>query len=349
MDFSNLIKINESKYLGCLDITELVKLEFHIPSIQRLEYKDKIKEIVEYQENYFKEKKCFNFLGVINICILQDKMYIIDGQHRYKATLKLHHNGYRNEPISVEITKVKSIDELKCNYELLNKNTPLPEFEFGIPDDNEIHNEILEHFLDRYGELFSDKVKVRRPNISRIKFEEAIDFLRGKLKTPNAQILINQIEKENSNISNWNINNFPKINILNNPQNTITPCKTWKFYLGMFFFNGQNYCYDWVKSIIKNETGEELEVIKIKKNRKAHIPRSIKNQSWDKYIGKELGTAKCYCCRHNEISKNDFQAGHYISEANGGEVKVDNIRPICSTCNQSMGTKNMDEFISTYY
>jgi hypothetical protein len=41
---------------------------------------------------------------------------------------------------------------------------------------------------------------------------------------------------------------------------------------------------------------------------------------------------------------NSFQCGHVIAEANGGVIHVDNLRPICSICNQSMGTENMDDF-----
>ena len=46
---------------------------------------------------------------------------------------------------------------------------------------------------------------------------------------------------------------------------------------------------------------------------------------------------------------NDFHTGHYISEANGGEVKLDNLRPICKGCNLSMGTTNMEDFMFEYY
>ena len=38
-----------------------------------------------------------------------------------------------------------------------------------------------------------------------------------------------------------------------------------------------------------------------------------------------------------------------ISEKNGGEINVDNIIPICSDCNSSMGYTNMDKFITKYY
>jgi 5-methylcytosine-specific restriction endonuclease McrA len=51
----------------------------------------------------------------------------------------------------------------------------------------------------------------------------------------------------------------------------------------------------------------------------------------------------CYVCQ-NTIGFDKFEAGHIIARANGGNDTLSNLRPICSACNRSMGTKNMDEF-----
>jgi 5-methylcytosine-specific restriction endonuclease McrA len=83
------------------------------------------------------------------------------------------------------------------------------------------------------------------------------------------------------------------------------------------------------------------------KSKKQHIPKKLKNMIWDKYIGKEKGIGQCYCCSEYIDSKN-FEAGHIIPEAKGGPTTVDNLRPICSCCNKSMGTQNMDEFKEKY-
>jgi len=80
---------------------------------------------------------------------------------------------------------------------------------------------------------------------------------------------------------------------------------------------------------------------------KQHIPKKLKNMIWDKYVGKEKGVGLCYCCRE-EIDSKNFEAGHIIPEAKGGETNIDNLRPICSCCNKSMGTQNMDEFKEKY-
>ena len=86
-----------------------------------------------------------------------------------------------------------------------------------------------------------------------------------------------------------------------------------------------------------------------KKPRKNKIPKCIKNNSWDKYIGKNNGESLCICCNTNTIDSKNFIGGHIISEKNGGEINIDNIIPICSECNSSMGYTNMDEFIKKFY
>lgn len=46
--------------------------------------------------------------------------------------------------------------------------------------------------------------------------------------------------------------------------------------------------------------------------------------------------------------ESDFHAGHIISDKDKGKVELENLRPLCSKCNLSMGSENMFEFISKY-
>ena len=102
-----------------------------------------------------------------------------------------------------------------------------------------------------------------------------------------------------------------------------------------------------MREIVHEEIGVVLK--KNVKSRKKKIPKTIKNDSWNKYVGKQIGTTKCFCCNTVEINQSNFEAGHIISEFNGGPITVDNILPICGKCNRSMGKTNMDEFISNHY
>jgi len=79
---------------------------------------------------------------------------------------------------------------------------------------------------------------------------------------------------------------------------------------------------------------------------KIKIPKAVREQVWIKYIGKKFDS-KCYIrwCK-NKITVFDFHVGHNIPESRGGLTIIDNLRPICPRCNQSMGNQyTIDEWI----
>ena len=57
-----------------ISINELNKTtQIIIPQFQRIINNNKIKEIVDYQLSYKQKHNCFNFLGILIFCKLQDK------------------------------------------------------------------------------------------------------------------------------------------------------------------------------------------------------------------------------------------------------------------------------------
>jgi len=103
-----------------------------------------------------------------------------------------------------------------------------------------------------------------------------------------------------------------------------------------------------------NKTTEEVktnEVVKKPKKKsspkKKKIPATVKNTVWNLYNDKNLKIGDCFVCK-GTILFESFHCGHVQAEANGGDVSIDNLRPICGLCNSSMGTTNMDEFIERY-
>lgn len=82
--------------------------------------------------------------------------------------------------------------------------------------------------------------------------------------------------------------------------------------------------------------------------KKKSIPLSLKALVWNKYIGEEKGVGYCQCCRKNIIKQISFHCGHIISERNGGSTTLNNLIPLCQTCNLSMGKQNMNEFVKKY-
>ncbi len=73
--------------------------------------------------------------------------------------------------------------------------------------------------------------------------------------------------------------------------------------------------------------------------RKAVIPVAFREQIWLRQNGKVF-EAKCstsWC--QNNITVFDFQSGHNIPESKGGATSPDNLIPLCSRCNLSMGNR----------
>lgn len=73
--------------------------------------------------------------------------------------------------------------------------------------------------------------------------------------------------------------------------------------------------------------------------RKAVIPKALREQVWLKGIGKQY-EGKCtttWCT--NIMTVFDFQVGHRVPESKGGATTIDNLTPLCSRCNLSMGSQ----------
>lgn len=91
---------------------------------------------------------------------------------------------------------------------------------------------------------------------------------------------------------------------------------------------------------------EELK--KIEKKKKQSIPKQIRTIIWNLYIGDDMIKHKCLCCKKVTITNTSFEVGHVISEHDGGTHEINNLRPICSACNKSMGTMNMRDYVIKY-
>ncbi len=79
------------------------------------------------------------------------------------------------------------------------------------------------------------------------------------------------------------------------------------------------------------------------------VPSSLKHNIWIIYIGEKFqGKCAVTWCNH-KITPFTFEAGHNIPFSKGGATTIDNLRPICSDCNKSMGNRfTIDEYSQQY-
>ena len=175
-----------NKQIGSISAEDLVKFDICIPDIQRLEDNEVVNEIIQYQTQCLCNHKQINFLGVLNIHFIKDtgKHLLVDGQHRYAAIKKLYQLGHQFN-VAIEIVTVSTEEELKHNYELINKNTPLPEFPSTI--EKHIPETAALHFKTAYPTLWSKNSRARKPHIYWNFFQEALGCLTDKLKIETSQ------------------------------------------------------------------------------------------------------------------------------------------------------------------
>jgi len=80
---------------------------------------------------------------------------------------------------------------------------------------------------------------------------------------------------------------------------------------------------------------------------RASCPKAVKEAVWRKYNGEKM-KGKCYVC-DKEITFTSFEVGHNKAASKGGEWTVANCRPLCRTCNRSMGTMSIESFKKKHF
>lgn len=352
--FTQYYKSN-NKLIGSISISNLKNIKILIPNEQRIRDDDKVKEIVEYQDSYYKRgKNSFNFIGVINIhsCKEDGKNYLVDGQHRWKAIMALcETHKYKDFNVNIEVIKVETKEELIENYNIINKNTELPEFPEEI--DKNIPETVAKYFFKEYPEMWTLKTRAIRPKLNKNQFQMALGFLTIKLNNSldietDVEDLKKIIIEKNDKMSKWPIDSYiQNIRKIKNWSKYKSVCDEHGLYLGMYNFTNEEYGYEWTKDIIRDLTGEIIK--KQKKKKKKTIPKNKRRLVWSENNGNK-NRAKCYSCGIVELDyQGSWECGHVISENDGGTLDVNNLKPICSNCNKTMGTKNMNDFIKECY
>jgi hypothetical protein len=122
-DMSQIIKISERESIQTFDSIKPPKITSWFE--QRTQVPGKINEIV----NAVHSGKLTN-LGVWTVCIVDgtQEHILIDGQHRYEAFKIL--GSFKISHIVFYVYAVKTYDDIREIFRMLNKSTPVPEIYF---------------------------------------------------------------------------------------------------------------------------------------------------------------------------------------------------------------------------
>tara|TARA_B100000929_G_scaffold283948_1_gene265598 strand:- start:5755 stop:7089 length:1335 start_codon:yes stop_codon:yes gene_type:complete len=318
-----------------LNVNDLLNLRWKAPYFQRPVDGERVKDIVEHYQKKL-NNNIFEFISPLIVAKYDNMLYIIDGQHRFKAIEYLFgHDEKFNEDKKVPLVVIpaRSMEHIEDLFQTLNKLLPLSDV-YKLQDKNKkkIIVETSDYFFKKYRNFFTTK-KARRPFINKNDFE---NFLLNSDIIDELDIIDSStdftflLEKVNSFYSLQPTSFFPQKGQVNFDKIIDKIKKKGGLYLGLF------PKFEWIKHIKE----------KIWENDDNILGKGIRDQVWNEYIGIDKGTEKCFCCKIQVISQQNFETGHIISKKKGGSNNLINLLPICSKCNKSMGVTAMFEYMS---
>tara|TARA_B100001094_G_scaffold49270_1_gene44703 strand:+ start:3072 stop:4130 length:1059 start_codon:yes stop_codon:yes gene_type:complete len=309
---------------------------FKKPIYQGALNKQKVNEMIE---SYLNNPKNFQYKNKIVIGVINKQYYIIDGQHRVEMICNLCkiNKFYNKKTVIVAYYMLDNHEEALELFSEINIDSCKNKFYISLDCFSKvIINDFRQLLKNLYKDFFSSKKTTKKGKIKCI--EEFVDelykinFFENNKKNESLKKLIHynnlffdlhyKTHIEDESLEKLIYKTESK-SIIDNHIVFTTKCNN--------FIN-----------FIKNE-GNIKTKHRWKKNKK-RIVKGIKDRVWFNYF-KNIDCAICpikHC--NNKIYKNSFQAGHIISEYNGGLVIDKNLKPICKDCNLKMGTQNWNEF-----
>jgi len=161
-----------------------------------------INKIVEDQLEYYKKYEEFTFPSALVLVHFNNKEYLIDGQHRFKA-LEILYNKYKYDiEVGIQIyvrDDKKQIDELYCMLNQFNTNNCMV-IEGKLDPDGEKLKQIKIILKEKYGYKIWDDIKTLCPYVNTkaldLEFKNCKYF---QIKTVD-EIMV-AIEEQNTNYS----------------------------------------------------------------------------------------------------------------------------------------------------
>ena len=309
------ICISNDTYFYYEYFSDFLKRSPQIPTCNRDYITERVNEfyqkILEYKYINVNNQYQIPYFNVLHIANLDGILYLCDGQHRFLAYKKYYILSNIDFKISYVVKVCKSKDELKNYFRDLNNIFILHDI---ILDDDGIDKleRIKTYMKNNYDKHISKSISPKFPNLN---LDQLVKYLIDTFPNLNYTELLNKIDL---------INNGIKETLETTNKNYYDlAMKKQGFFLGYLFIK------------------TELE------NRRKNIPKTVRDSLWNKFFFEELN-GNCSVC-NVKINYHNFHAGHIISVKDGGTNNINNLEPLCSSCNLSMGTQNLHEFKNKYF
>ena len=312
-------------------IQELLDKNILSPECQRPIDDAHVQSFYNYQVDYYKKNGELIIVHNIVLCNFEKKEYTMDGQHRIKALRLLRKlipsDVFSKSSILVTMLYANSKEELNEKFILCNKNKPLsPKPPYYKP--------IEQYLRDTFGKYHKNTMNPRGPNWNIDNIVKKMEFLEFHNYITQDELIeeINTIQQYYKK----NIQHIPK----NSRDGKILKSKSKQDnYLVLSLFTKM----EWISSILykKNNMLLSYDNIPDHSHSRIRISPILRQNVWKKR--NTMIDGDCYCC-NSSIQYNNFECGHIVSVFCRGDTTLNNLEPICSSCNKDMGIQHLEEY-----
>ena len=352
MDCGDLgeLRVDEAYCLTIVDATTLLatlddarRCIFHrsCGDIQRSLDAEHLEELLEYQEGLHSRKGRYSFPTPLIVARRGEQYALVDGQHRLEAIRRLLAGGAELPPIPVGVFQIKDVDEYDELFLAINKSKPVQLYR-NVRDYKEVLRHVKAFFQDNFALFLKSSNRPRRPCLNVDNLLAYIDEhgLLARLGL-SADALIREIEEINKcYCRRWRTllaeSHIPSLSTHARTCRTKQPANP--LFLGLFQH------FEWVHRIVERVEYDRAyeEMSHPRSDMRQSIPKTMRRKVWQKRCSEKLVGA-CYTCGE-ALSYDAFECGHVVAVVDGGKSVIDNLEPVCQTCNRDMGTMNLEAY-----
>lgn len=299
----------------CLNATDILMLPLLTPPYQADLNPSKVHEMIE---SYTKNPEFMRFKNTIVIAVSNKAMYLVDGQHRVEMMKRI--------PIThtfrVLLYTIQSDDDMRVLFREMNHDSHKNLAYVSLGADAARMVDEVYAYLDR--KPFTKKRGESLLYTVRGFMDSIADYTR---RFASSADLIRDLEEKHAAFKG----NTEFINFYAEERG----CVESGFVMPIKGCNFVNYLLHAAPPVY---TGKGTKIYRT-------LPLTLKKIVWAKHVGMDKGSTKCFVCKITDIHQMSFHCGHVIPKSKGGENTPENLRPICQSCNSSMGTIHMDSFV----
>lgn len=333
------------------------------PSFLEIKYDDKTKlppcqgslndgKVNQMVTEYRKDPTTFLFKDTIIIGVLNNTPYLMDGQHRIEMAKRLLELYSETDADIGRGTfrfcyrKVANEYELRELFNSVNQDSIKNRFYLNQDNFTQIKMDEFTNYLTENFKSHFAKRKLSENSRYQYTIAEFRDLLQ-KYGFFNNEKSVAELGNYLQN-KNDQYYKFYHVNLENNPS-IFYDRDLKQINKKIIFTLVRNNFIEWMSSKISDEDdNHSVPFIHKYKGHKKKINRPMKLECWNKNYNERKAVCPMKNCGFLMIkdTTKEWDAGHIVSEKNGGKVELDNLRPICKGCNQSMGSENWDDYVA---